>query len=74
MIIHPEYRICEICKQPRSKRVHSKCSKILQQRSKDPLIQAEREVINQEAKKDALVHSVTTGRLARIKRAANNQK
>lgn len=73
MIMHPNYRICEICKEPRSKRVHSKCSKILQQRSKDPALQAERDLVNQKAKSESLVHQVVTHRLARIKRAANNQ-
>ncbi len=72
MIIHPDYRICEICKQPRSKRVHSKCSKILQKRSEDPELQAQRELVNQKHKAYTEIQHVVTNRLARIKRVANS--
>lgn len=32
MLISSTFNICEICGEPRSKRVHSKCSRILQRR------------------------------------------
>lgn len=32
MLLNREYAVCEICGEPRSKRVHRKCSRILQKR------------------------------------------
>ncbi len=31
MLLNPNAHLCEICGEPRSKRVHRKCSRILQQ-------------------------------------------
>lgn len=37
MLLNREYAVCEICGEPRSKKVHRKCSSILQKRyNKDP--------------------------------------
>ncbi|WAK45005.1 hypothetical protein Fifi067_00085 [Erwinia phage Fifi067] len=38
MLLNREYAVCEICGEPRSKRVHRKCSRILQRRY-DPIQQ-----------------------------------
>ncbi|ANJ65142.1 hypothetical protein FROZEN_10 [Erwinia phage vB_EamP_Frozen] len=32
MLLNRNYAVCEICGEPRSKRIHRKCSRILQQR------------------------------------------
>lgn len=68
-----EYHICEICKQPRSKRVHSKCSKILQKKKQTPECEAERKLIEKNQKTYDLMSKVVTNRKLRIKRAAMNQ-
>lgn len=68
-----EYHICEICKQPRSKRVHSKCSKILQKMKQTPECKAERQIIEENQKTYDLMSKVVTNRKLRIRRANLNK-
>lgn len=69
MIISSTFNICEICGIERSKRVHSKCSKILQKRAQDPKQQAEYETIRRNARNHRKTITVQTNRINRIRAA-----
>lgn len=69
MIISSTFNICEICGIERSKRVHSKCSKILQKRAQDPKQQTEYETIRRNARNHRKSITVQTNRINRIRAA-----
>ena len=54
--------LCEICGEPRNKRVHSKCSRLLQQRY-DPVLSGK---INAAVRKDELIVSMRKAMSVRI--------
>lgn len=71
MIISSTFNICEICGIERSKRVHSKCSKILQKRAQDPKQQAEYDTIRRNARGYDRNEVVHTKRISRIRAATH---
>lgn len=71
MIISPTFNICEICGIERSKRVHSKCSKILQKCAQNPKQQAEYETIRRNARGYDRNEVVYTNRISRIRAATH---
>ncbi|AWN06262.1 hypothetical protein [Erwinia phage phiEaP8] len=63
MLLSRSYAICEICGEPRSKRVHRKCSRELQRRY-DPVLNAK---INAGVRADELKISMQRELSVRIK-------
>lgn len=72
MLMSSTFNICEICGEPRNKRIHKKCSRILQKRSRQPEYIAERNLILHNAKCDDLQYSVKKTLTARINAIINN--
>jgi len=62
MLLNRDYAVCEICGEPRSKRIHRKCSRILQKRY-DPIINQK---ILAGVREDELKHSMQRGLSVRI--------
>lgn len=73
MIMSSTYNICEICAQPRSKKIHSKCSRILQKRARSREYQEEISTVRKNYRAEELVDTVTTTRLAKIRRASQEK-
>lgn len=71
MIISSTFNICPICGIERSKRVHSKCSKILQKRAQNPAVQAEYATIRRNAREYDRNEVVHTNRISRIRAATH---
>ena len=72
MLMSRTFNICEVCGEPRNKRVHSKCSRILQKRSRDPKYIAEREILLRNVRNDDLQHSIKKSLTCRINAIINN--
>lgn len=68
MLLNREYAVCEICGEPRSKRVHRKCSRILQKRYN---AEEYKKILEQQAKDD-LAESVKRHLNARIRKIKSN--
>lgn len=71
MIISSTFNICEVCGIERSKRIHSKCSKILQKRAQNPAVQAEYETIRRNARAYDRCEVVKDNRINRIRAATH---
>lgn len=70
MINTTTYNQCEICGQHRSKRIHSKCSRILQRRYNDPAYRAELDSMNKQESYEATMASLRYQTTCRIRRAS----
>ena len=66
MIIDPNFMFCSVCGKHKSKRVHRKCSRILQQKRNSE----DAELIRKEMVKADMLDSVFKSQLARNKKAA----
>ena len=72
MLMSSTFNICEICGEPRSKKIHRKCSRILQKRSREPQVKAERAIMLENERNDALQHSVRKSLTARFNAIIHN--
>lgn len=64
------YNQCEVCGKHRSKRGHSKCSRILQKRYNDPAYRAELALIAKQEGYENTMASLRYGVTCRIRRAS----
>ncbi|UZN24206.1 hypothetical protein [Klebsiella phage pKP-BM327-1.2] len=71
MIFSPTFNVCPICGILRNKRVHSKCSKILQKQTQTPAYKAECETIRRNARGYDRNETIHTKRISRIRAATH---
>ena len=72
MLMSRTFNICEVCGEPRNKRVNSKCSRILQKRSRDPKYIAERATLLRNIRDEDLQNSIKKSLTCRINAIINN--
>lgn len=70
MINTTSYSQCEVCGKHRSKRIHSKCSRILQQRYNDPVYRSDLDRIAKQERYENTLESLRYGVTCRIRRAS----